>query len=262
MDTKEMDMDIEMNEPATDISLYFEPFQTIERDPMKQAYLVNMSGDRVAVSREALVNASKSLDGYIVINLYGSNVEESDVQNGKIDPDEDDPEERGVVRILLPWVTRLMMERLAHFAELHWKEPMHRIPAPLESATVEALVACDSPASWVLDFARRLRTPHDPALSVVVPEYVNFYEKLTCLTEFLFVPRMTSLLSATLASIVKPDPNRPKGPEGHQLELKRLQKVFCFTDEQMQNIEDKSPDQIRAEYPGIFETDPDTYWKE
>ena len=256
-------VDMEICAPAFDPAMYFEPFETFERNPIKQAYLVNAAGDRVAVSREAIVHASRSRDGYIVIQLYGADAEDEDFQDGRANPDfdEDDPE-RGVIYVSMPWVTRLMLERVAHFAELHFREPMHRIPAPLESATVEALVQCESPASWVLDFARRLRTPHDPALSTVVPEYVYFYEKLTCLAEFLFVLRLANLLAATLASIVKPDPDRPRGPEGHRLELLRLQKVFCFTDEQMAAVEEKTPEQIRDEFPALFDTDPDKYWKE
>ena len=264
MDLSPETVEMEICAPAFDPSIYFEPFVTFESDPMKQAYLVNAAGDRVAVSREAIVHASRSRDGYIIINLYGADVEDEDFRDGRADPDfdEDEPERRGVIYVSMPWVTRAMLERVAHFAELHFREPMHRIPAPLESATVESLVQCENPASWVLDFARRLRTPHDPALSTVVPEYVSFYERLTCLSEFLFVVRLSNLLAATLASIVKPDPDRPRGPEGHRLELQRLQKVFCFTDEQMSRVEEKTPEQIRDEFPALFDTDPDKYWKE
>jgi hypothetical protein len=230
----------------TALASHFEPFHSFETDPSKLAYLVNATGEKVPVSRMALIHASKSKGGYIVINLYGADVDDDDFLKGEADPDCNE------VHISLQWVTKLMMERVAHFAELHFREPMHTIPIPLESACVEALSQCDHPASWVTAFARQLRTPHDPALGEVTREYVDFYENLTNLADFLFVVRLQELLAATLASIVKPDPNRPLGPEGHKLELARLGKVFCIPPEVIDAIEEKPVEMLKEMYPQIY----------
>lgn len=242
-------------EQIDNIATHFTPFTSFETDPEKLVCLTNNAGEKVFLSRMALIHASKSKDGFIVISLYGPDVEDEDFQLGKATPDNNE------LHIPLPHVHKLTMELIARFAELHFQSPMHTIPAPLETATIEALSLCTNPAPWVAALATELRTPHDPAQNTVTPEYVSFYQSLTQTCEFLFIIRMHELLSAILGSICKPDPNRPMGKEGHILEMKRLQKVFCIPDELM-NYEEIPTEELRQKYPTAYSTEPTNIWKE